>query len=254
MPLVEVVRGARTSDAALVTAVAFARKLGKTPVVVRDAPGFVVNRVLMPYLREAMYLLDEGFTIREIDASMRRFGMPMGPFEVLDEVGLDVALKVAGVLTKAFPDRMTGAPALEKLTGAGRLGRKSGTGFYRHRGGKRTVDPALRGLLGIGRERRAPSLEALAERMTFAMVNESVRCLEDGVAASAGEVDLAMVFGTGFPPFRGGPLRYADTVGLSKVHSRLVALYADKGERFKPAALLVKMTEEGKTFTQPIVI
>jgi len=253
MPLVEVVRGARTSDAALVTAVAFARKLGKTPVVVRDAPGFVVNRVLMPYLREAMYLLEEGFTIREIDASMRRFGMPMGPFEVLDEVGLDVALKVAGVLSRAFPDRMSPAPALEKLTGNERLGRKSGIGFYRHRGGKRMLDPTLRSVLGIGRERKAPSLEALAERMWLPMVNESVRCLEDGIVAGAGDIDLAMIYGTGFPPFRGGPLRHADTVGLSKVHSRLVALHAEKGERFKPAALLVQTTEEGKTFTNPLV-
>src|SRR5262249_24119684 len=130
MPLVEIVRGERTSDVALVTAVALARRLGKTPVVVKDSPGFVVNRVLMPYLREAMHLLEEGHELESIDRSMRRFGMPMGPFEVVDEVGLDVALKVAGVLSAAFPDRMAPSPLLEKLIAAGRLGRKNGRGFY----------------------------------------------------------------------------------------------------------------------------
>ena len=129
MPLVEIVRGARTSDRTLVTAVALARRLGKTPVVVRDAPGFVVNRILMPYLREAMHLLEEGYALRDIDGAMRDFGMPMGPFEVVDEVGIDVAHKVAGILAQAFPDRMEPSPALEKLLAAGRLGRKSGAGF-----------------------------------------------------------------------------------------------------------------------------
>src|SRR5262249_7488026 len=126
MPLVEVVRGARTVDPTLVTAVGLARRIGKTPVVVKDAPGFVVNRILMPYLREAMHLLEEGYALRDIDASMRRFGMPMGPFEVVDEVGLDVAAKVAVILSQAFPERMTPAAALDRLVEAKRLGRKSG--------------------------------------------------------------------------------------------------------------------------------
>ncbi len=253
MPLVEVVRGAKTGDAALVTAVALARRMGKTPVVVRDAPGFVVNRILMPYLREGMHLLEEGYALVAIDAAMRRFGMPMGPFEVLDEVGLDVAQKAAGVLSKAFPDRMTISPALEKLVAAGRLGKKSGRGFYRHRGRKREADPALRELLGLTRTRQAPSPEALAERMVLGMINEAARCLEEEVVADAGMLDLAMIFGAGFPPFRGGPLRHADTLGLAKVESRLNALRAERGERFKPAALLAKLAAAGETFTQPIV-
>lgn len=253
MPLVEVVRGARTSDAALVTAVALARRLGKTPVVVKDSPGFVVNRVLMPYLREAMALLEEGFPLTAIDASMRRFGMPMGPFQVVDEVGLDVAAKVAGVLSKAFPDRMTPAPLLDRLIAAGRLGKKNGLGFYRHRGKRRETDPGLRAALGLQRDRPAPPDNALAERMVLAMVNESARCLEEGVVADAGKLDLAMVFGTGFPPFRGGPLRHADTIGLAKILPRLIALSAEKGERFRPAALLASLAESGGTFTSPIV-
>jgi len=253
MPLVEVVRGRQTSDQALVTAVALARKLGKTPVVVNDAPGFVVNRVLMPYLREAMYLFEEGFPLADIDASMRQFGMPMGPFEVLDEVGLDVAGKVAGILSRAFPDRMQPADALDKLVAQGRLGRKTSAGFYLHRRGRRTLDPTLDRLLGVRPRRSAPSHEVLSERMVLAMVNESARCLEDGVVADPGAVDLALVFGAGFPPFRGGPLRYADSVGLGRIVSRLAALRAEKGPRYEPALKLASLAAEGGTFTQPAV-
>jgi 3-hydroxyacyl-CoA dehydrogenase/enoyl-CoA hydratase/3-hydroxybutyryl-CoA epimerase len=249
MPLVEVVRGRATSDAALVTAVALARRLDKVPVVVADAPGFVVNRILMPYLREALWLLEDGFRVEDVDASMRRFGMPMGPFEVVDEVGLDVAKKVAEVLSKAFPERMAPAPALDKLVAAGRLGRKNGLGFYRHRGRKRRVDAVIPGLLGLRAPRRAPSLEALAERMVLCMINEAARCLEERVVADADMLDLAMVFGTGFPPYRGGVLRWADTLGLAHVEARLTALRAEKGERFAPAALLGRLAAEGGSFT-----
>jgi 3-hydroxyacyl-CoA dehydrogenase/enoyl-CoA hydratase/3-hydroxybutyryl-CoA epimerase len=253
MPLVEVVRGAATSDQALVTAVALARRLGKMPVVVRDAPGFVVNRVLMPYLREALVLLEEGYSVAELDAAMRRFGMPMGPFEVVDEVGLDVAQKVAGVLSRAFPDRMTTAPGLEKLIAAGRLGRKTGAGFYRHRGRRREPDPTIRGLLGLTRRRRAATPDALSERLVLAMINEAALCLGEGVVADAGLLDLAMITGAGFPPYRGGVLRYADTFGLPKAVTRLTALRAEKGDRFKPAPLLVTLAESGGSFTAPVV-
>lgn len=252
MPLVEVVRGRRTSNVALVTAVALARRLGKTPVVVNDAPGFVVNRILMPYLREAMHLLEEGFPLADIDASMRRFGMPMGPFEVVDEVGLDVAERVAGILSRAFPDRMQPAPALATLVAAGRLGKKSGAGFYRHQGGRRRPDPELGRLVGIVRRRSGHTLESISERLVIAMVNEAARCLEDGVVASADELDLAMVFGVGFPPFRGGPLRHADAWGLDRIVARLTALQAEKGARFAPASRLVELAGTGGSFTQPI--
>src|SRR6185436_8002975 len=209
MPLVEVVRGARTGDSALVTAVGLARRLGKTPVVVKDSPGFVVNRVLMPYLREALHMLEEGYAVADLDSAMRRFGMPMGPFEVVDEVGLDVAHKVSGVLTAAFPTRMQPSPALETLIAAGRLGRKNGRGFYRHRGRERKVDPSVRGLLGQQHQRRPQTVDTLAERMVLAMVNEAARCVEEGIVAGAEQVDLAMIFGAGFPPYRGGVLRHA---------------------------------------------
>lgn len=249
MPLVEVVRGSRTSNATLATAVGLARKLGKTPVVVSDAPGFVVNRILMPYLREAMYLVEESYRIQDVDLAMRRFGMPMGPFEVLDEVGLDVALKVAGILGKAFPDRMTAAPALEKLVAAGRLGKKNGLGFYRHRGRKREWDPRVGDLLGLSRRRTPHSMDALSERMVLATIAESVRCLEEGVVDSADMLDLAMIFGAGFPPFRGGPLRHADSLGLPRVEGRLTALRAERGERFQPSPLLSRLAASGGRFT-----
>jgi len=251
MPLVEVVRGERTSDLTLRAAVSLARRLGKTPVVVANAPGFVVNRILMPYLREAIHLLEEGYPLRDIDLAMRRFGMPMGPFEVLDEVGLDVAQKVAGVLSAAFPERMTPTPVLDTLVAAGRLGRKSGFGFYRHRGKKRIPDPQIAAVLGVRRVRTVQSPDVLTERMVLAMIAESARCLEERVVEEAGMLDLAMIFGAGFPPFRGGPLRHADTIGLQRVESRLIALGAERGERFKPAAMLSRLAASGGSFTQP---
>ena len=249
MPLVEVIRGEKTSDQALVTAVGLARRLGKTPVVVKDSPGFVVNRVLMPYLREALHLLEEGYAVADIDASMKRFGMPMGPFEVVDEVGLDVAYKVAGVLSKAFPDRMQPSVALEKMIAAGKLGKKNGNGFYRHKGRKRTVDPSVRGLLGLQATRRPQTIDALSERMVLAMINESARCVEELIVSGADQVDLAMIFGAGFPPYRGGVLRHADTAGLQAIVDRLKSLRAEKGARFEPCELLVSKAAAGETFT-----
>src|SRR5439155_9879068 len=178
-----------------------------------------------------------------------RFGMPMGPFEVLDEVGIDVAHRAAGVLGKAFPDRMAPAPILDKLVEANRLGKKTGLGFYRHRGRRREVDPALMSMLGLARQRTPQSLEALAERMVLAMINESAHCLEDRVVGDAGMLDLAMVFGAGFPPFRGGPLRHADSLGPAKVEARLSALRAERGERFRAAQSIVELAKSGGAFT-----
>jgi 3-hydroxyacyl-CoA dehydrogenase/enoyl-CoA hydratase/3-hydroxybutyryl-CoA epimerase len=173
----------------------------------------------------------------------------MGPFEVLDEVGLDVAQKVAGVLGAAFPERMTPAPALDRLVAAGRLGRKSGAGFYRHRGGKPQLDPQLRARIGLDRQPRVGNANALAERMVLAMINEGARCLEDRVVDHADQVDLAMIFGAGFPPFRGGPMRYADSLGLRQVETRIRALFAEKGRRYEPAVPLTRLAQGDGRFT-----
>jgi len=175
----------------------------------------------------------------------------LGPFEVVDEVGLDVAQKVAGVLVTAFPERIQTSPALGKLVAAGRLGRKNGRGFYRHTGRKRTVDRSVRGLLGMPHARRPQTVDSLAERMVLVMINEAARCVEEGIVAGPEQVDLAMVFGAGFPPYRGGPLRHADTIGLQHVVDRLRSLRAEKGPRFEPCSLLVTKADDGDLFTGP---
>lgn len=252
MPLVEVVRGAKTSPATLSTAVTLVRRLGRTPIVVNDGPGFVVNRVLMPCLREALHLVEDGYRVTDVDAAMRAFGMPRGPFEVMDELGLAVTANVAAVLARAFPGRVAPASQLEVLVKEGFLGRKSGAGFYRYWRGRRTLDPLAARLLRPARERRPASLEALAERMTLAMVNEAAHCLADGVVAEAGTLDLALLYGAGFPPWRGGLLRHADTLGLAKIEARLTALRAEKGERFRPAPLIEELAARGGRFTEPV--
>ena len=249
--LVEVVRGAKTSAAALDTAVTLARRLGRTPVVVNDGPGLVVNRVLMPCLREALHLVEDGYRLADVDAAMRAFGMPGGPFEVMDELGLDVTANLAAVLARAFPERVAPAPQLEALLKEGLLGRKSGAGFYRYGHGRRTLEPLAVRLLRPARERRPATLQALAERMTLAMVNEAAHCLADGVVEEAGTLDLALLHGAGFPLFRGGPLRHADALGLARVEARLTALRAERGERFRPAPLIEELAARGGTFTEP---
>jgi 3-hydroxyacyl-CoA dehydrogenase / enoyl-CoA hydratase / 3-hydroxybutyryl-CoA epimerase len=248
--LVEVVRGAKTSAEALATAVTLVRRLGRTPVVVNDGPGLVVNRVLVPCLREALHLVEDGYRVADVDAAMRAFGMPRGPFEVMDELGLDVTADVTAVLARAFPGRVAPVPQLEALMKEGLLGRKSGAGFYRYGRGRRTLDPLAARLLRPARDRRPASLQALAERMTLAMVNEAAHCLADGVVEDAGTLDLALLHGAGFPLFRGGPLRHADALGLARVEARLTALRAEKGERFRPAPLIEELAARGGTFTE----
>jgi len=249
MPLVEIIVGARTSPAAADTALALARRLGKTPVVVRNAPGFLVNRILMPYLNEGLHLFRQGVHIETLDQSMVDFGMPMGPLRLLDEIGLDVADKVSHILGAAFGDRVDPAGVLEAMVQGGRTGRKGGLGFYRYRGGEATPDPAVYPLADRpSRDTITAGPDAWRERMTLAMINEAARCLEESVVESPAQVDLAMIMGTGFPPFRGGLLRHADVVGLSIVVDRLRALAQAHGVRFEPCPLLVKMALDGYVF------
>jgi 3-hydroxyacyl-CoA dehydrogenase/enoyl-CoA hydratase/3-hydroxybutyryl-CoA epimerase len=249
MPLVEIIAGERSSPEALVTAHAFAIKLGKTPVIVKDGPGFLVNRILTFYLNEALQMLVEGVRMEALDDSMEQFGMPMGPFALLDQIGLDTAGHVAGVLRAAFGER-AGATVdvLETVTGSGRQGRKNGRGFYRYRSGKRHgADGEIYNLIGTREPREVPA-ETLQERMILAMVNEAALCLEEGVVAQPRDIDVAMVMGTGFPPFRGGLLRYADEVGVPVVADRLSRLADAHGGRFRPANLFGEMVRQQRRF------
>lgn len=251
MPLVEIVRGTATSDETVATVFALARRLEKTPVIVNDGPGFLVNRLLAPYLNEAGWLLSEGASIEAIDRAMVAFGMPMGPLRLLDEVGLDVSRHVASILYEAFGDRMRPAPAMVKLGTTGRLGRKGGRGFYRYDGGKeRGADPSLYSDLNdaVPAQRTEFDPTLIQQRSVLVMINEAARALEDGIVAGPGDVDLAMITGTGFPPFRGGLLRYADTVGIPTIVGMLEDLERDHGIRFQPAPLLRERFSAGKGF------
>lgn len=251
MPLVEVVRGAKTAPAVLSRVHAFARALGKVPVIVGDGPGFLVNRILGPYLNEAGWLLSDGVPGPAIDQAAVSFGMPMGPLRLLDEVGIDVAGHAGATLHEAFGDRMTPAPALLAIGESDRVGRKGGLGFYRYQDGKDPVfDPAVYGVLGdaVGKTDPAPDPRAIRARLVLAMINEAARTLEDGIAACAGDVDLAMIMGTGFPPFRGGILRYADHLHLKTILDRLNAQVATVGPRFQPSDLIVELAAADRGF------
>lgn len=251
MPLIEVIRGEHTADEAVATVLAVARRLGKTPVLVRDGPGFLVNRLLGPYLNEAGWLLGDGVAIEKIDAALTGFGMPMGPLRLLDEVGLDVAGHVAEILQAAFGERMKQSPALAAMAQTGRPGRKGGLGFYRYEDGKEDdPDEEVYAALGdaVPAERTDVPPERITDRCVLIMVNEAARLLDDGIAASPGDVDLAMITGTGFPPFRGGLLHYADAAGLASVRARLLEFRDRFGTRFEPAPRILRYAEEGRGF------
>jgi 3-hydroxyacyl-CoA dehydrogenase / enoyl-CoA hydratase / 3-hydroxybutyryl-CoA epimerase len=245
MPLVEVIAGSLTSEAAVRTATAFARRLGKTPVVVRDGPGFLVNRLLAFYSAEAMWLLDEGHRVEAIDRALTDWGMPMGPLRLADEVGLDVSAKVGRILRDAFPDRLSFPPWIERIAeDKSRLGAKTGKGIYRYRDGKeQEVDPAIYAVLELAPQAELPPPPV--ERLILAMVNEAARCLEDRIVEGPGPLDLALVFGIGFPPFRGGLCRWADGEGLDNIVRQLELLAGQHGPRLAPSDPLRKFAAKG---------
>lgn len=223
MPLVEVIRGEKSSDAAIATTVAYALALKKTPIVVRDCPGFLVNRVLSPYFHAFNLLVRDGADIVQVDRVMEKFGWPMGPAYLLDVIGIDVARHAGGVMAAGFPDRMKAdfRSSVDVLFEAKRLGQKSGFGFYRYQQDKRgrpvkSVDAELAELLREvrGEPRQFSDLDII-ERLMVPMCNETVRCLDEGIVGSAAEADMALIMGIGFPPFRGGALRYLDQTGLA---------------------------------------
>jgi 3-hydroxyacyl-CoA dehydrogenase/enoyl-CoA hydratase/3-hydroxybutyryl-CoA epimerase len=248
MPLLEVIPTDQTSPQTTATAVDFGRKMGKTVIVVRDHPGFWVNRILTPYLNEAGHLLAEGTPIELIDKTMTRWGFPVGPIALLDEVGLDVAAKAGKVMHEAFGERLKPNDIVTRMTADNRMGRKNGRGFYHyHKGHKTGVDDKVYEVIGVHpQEKSSPA--AIEQRLVYIMLNEAAMAVADGVVRSPRDGDIGAIFGIGYPPFRGGPLRFIDDAGPVNVVDTLRQLANAYGERFTPAESLVAMAEEGRRY------
>ncbi len=245
MQLVEIVATRQTSPEVLQRALRFVQQIGKLPVIVKDSPGFLVNRILMPYLVEAGNLFEAGAGVTDLDEAMLDFGMPMGPMALLDEVGIDVAMHVAQTLAAHYSDRMVVPESLGKMVQAGLLGRKTGRGFYIHTKGRK---PQPNRDLPVTPRPSTTDARLLQERMVLLMINEAARCLEEQVVNEAADVDFAMIMGTGFAPFRGGPLRYADKLGATALVAAMDRLVAGGAAHFAPCALLRSMATSGKRF------
>ncbi|MCC7404521.1 MAG: enoyl-CoA hydratase/isomerase family protein [Bdellovibrionales bacterium] len=252
MPLVEVIRGEKTKDEAVATIFELAKKMGKTPVVVKDGPGFLVNRLLLPWMSEALFLLEDGMSVEQLDRIYtHQFGMPMGPCRLMDEVGLDVGMKVLKIFKKAFGERIQVSKLVEKVEDSKRLGRKGGKGFYLYdeKGKETGVDQSIYAELGLGAATNKLTDKEVVERGMFAMINEAALALvEDRIVEKPEDVDLAMIMGTGFPPFRGGLLRYADSLGTTYICQELEMYSSRLGKRFAPTTPLVNMAKSNRKF------
>jgi 3-hydroxyacyl-CoA dehydrogenase/enoyl-CoA hydratase/3-hydroxybutyryl-CoA epimerase len=251
MPLLEIIRTAKTSDEVVATCVALGKKQGKTVIVVNDGVGFYTSRILGPYMNEAAWMMMDGVPVETIDAAAKAFGFPVGPVTLLDEVGIDTAAKVAKIAGAAFGDRMVAPGSLDKLVADGRSGRKGRKGFYVYGGDAKgkVVDESVYGVLGIHPDKaKKHDLAALGERLALPMVSEALRCLEEGILRSPRDGDIGAVFGLGFPPFRGGPFRFADALGPAELLRRIRGLEDRFGRRFAPPQLLVDHAATGKRF------
>jgi len=249
MPLAEVIAHDKTSEEVISSTVEFAKKQGKTPVVVKDGAGFYVNRILAPYMNEAANLILDGEPIEHIDKSLVKFGFPVGPVKLLDEVGIDVGTKIIPFLVEAFGERFTAPSAFDKVLADGRKGKKNQKGFYKYEGKKpgKEVDETIYSLLGLTPSSSLSEKE-VAERCVLMMLNEAARCLDEGVIRNARDGDIGAIFGIGFPPFLGGPFRYMDTVGIKQIVERLNHFATVVGDKFTPADILVTMAENDQTF------
>ncbi len=248
MPLLEVIPGERTHPNTIATAVRFGRRMKKTVIVVADRPGFWVNRILSPYMNEAGFLLSEGVSIEAIDRAMTRYGFPVGPVTLLDEVGFDVAQKAGGVMHQAMGDRLSPAPVLDRLVGSGRLGRKNGRGFFRYaKGKKQGVDSSAYRVLGVAPTTAMPE-DRIWERLMYLMLNEAAMACAEGVIRQPRDGDIGAIFGIGYPPFRGGPLRVIDALGAARVVEVLDRLTQTHGARFQPAEALREMGRRNRRF------
>ncbi|WP_298775294.1 fatty acid oxidation complex subunit alpha FadJ [uncultured Shewanella sp.] len=250
MPLVEVIAHAKTSPETIATTVAFARKQGKTPIVVQDGAGFYVNRILALYMNEAAALLLEGQSVEHLDKALVKFGFPVGPMTLLDEVGIDVGAKISPILEAELGERFKAPAAFDALMADDRKGRKNQKGFYLYNKGKKKkkqVDESVYQVLGLTPGANG-SMDELAQRCVVQMLNEAVRCLEEKIIACPRDGDIGAIFGIGFPPFLGGPFRYIDTLGAGKLVSILNDYKAQFGDRFEPCQMLVDMAENKSRF------
>ena len=249
MPLAEIIAHEKTSDQTISTTVAFAKKQGKTPIVVKDKAGFYVNRILAPYMNEAAILLLEGCSIEALDKAMVKFGFPVGPMQLLDEVGIDVGSKIGPILQAELGDRFAPPAAFSKLIEDGRLGKKAKKGFYQYNTNskKKLVDESVYTLLGL-QVSNTKVTEAQVERCVYMMLNEAARCLDEAIVRNARDGDIGAIFGIGFPPFLGGPFQYMDKIGAVTMVSKLNQWQAEFGERFAPCDALIKMAEQGERF------
>ena len=254
MPLVEVIRGKETSDETVAAVVAYAAKMGKSPIVVNDCPGFYVNRVLFPYFAGFSHLVKEGANFTAVDKVMeKQFGWPMGPAYLLDVVGIDTADHCTGVMSAGFPTRMQkiGDDPVSKMYSNDRLGQKNGKGFYdygKDKRGKPTKVPSEVAYELIGNaEHTEFSSEEIIARLMIPMVNEVVRCLEEGIVDTAAEADMGLIYGLGFPPFRGGPIRYLETLGLDKF-IEMADKFAHLGEIYQVTDGMREMAKSGKSY------
>ncbi|AYN95163.1 fatty acid oxidation complex subunit alpha FadB [Pseudomonas sp. LTJR-52] len=255
MPLVEVIRGEKTSEKTIATTVAYAKKMGKNPIVVNDCPGFLVNRVLFPYFGGFAGLIGQGADFQRIDKLMEKFGWPMGPAYLMDVVGMDTAHHARDVMAEGFPDRMKESrkTAVDALYEAKRLGQKNGKGFYVYETDKKgkpkkVADAETYALLKpVVYEQRDFTDDEIVQRMMIPLCLETVRCLEDGIVESAAEADMGLIYGIGFPPFRGGALRYIDSLGVAEFVA-LADQYADLGPLYHPTEKLREMARNGQSF------
>jgi 3-hydroxyacyl-CoA dehydrogenase/enoyl-CoA hydratase/3-hydroxybutyryl-CoA epimerase len=246
MPLLEVIRHPATSEETLATTVAIGREMGKTVIAVNDGPGFFTSRVLGPFVNEAAWILTQGASIEAVDRALRGWGWPVGPLELLDEVGLDIAHHAGEVMLPYLGQRVAPPPVLGRMIEDGRKGRKAGKGFYDYSGKEKRPDPKVYELLGW-KAHEVPA-EEIVERCWLQMLNEVARTIEDGVIENPVDIDVGVIFGFGFPPFRGGILKAADRLGIAAVVEKLEGYAERYGERLAPATLLTTMAAEGKTF------
>jgi 3-hydroxyacyl-CoA dehydrogenase / enoyl-CoA hydratase / 3-hydroxybutyryl-CoA epimerase len=248
MPLLEIIVHKGTADWVTATCVEVGKKQGKTVIVVNDGVGFYTSRALAPFANEAAWLLAEGADIAELDRALVDFGFPVGPINLLDEVGIDVAAKVAKIMHDAFGERIKPPETMARVLADGRFGRKSKKGFYTYDDKKKRVDESVYALLPHGKDRKRLDRQEMTERCTLQFVNEAIRCLGEGILRSPRDGDIGAIFGLGFPPFLGGPLRYADTLGPEKLLTRLEHYHDKLGARFEPAPYLRDLVKSGKKF------